>query len=144
MAMNLPVSKNENVFSILEQSLSNQRNNLQTMEMMVGEMKSIKEDVSKQHEEIQALAKQIQDENRLLPSEIDDLYQAVVLKSINTVRATSTLEGKEFKAEVGRTRRFIWNKLNRKFGTSKYIHLPRKHFDEALEFVRTFSILDHI
>lgn len=143
MAMNLP-ERNENVFSILEQSLSNQRNNLKAMEMMVGEMKSIKEDVAKQHEEIQVLAKQIQDENRLLPSEIDDLYQAVVIKSVSIVKATSNLEGKEFRDEVGKIRKFIWNKLKRKFGVSKYIHLPRKHFDEALEFVRTFSILDHI
>lgn len=144
MAMNSPVQRNENVFSILEQSLNNQRTNLQTMEVMVGEMKSIKEDVSKQHEEIQVLAKQIQDENRLLPSEIDDLYKAVVIKSVSIVKSTSNLSGKEFKDEVGKIRKFIWNKLKRKFGVSKYIHLPRKHFDDAVDFVRTFSILDHI
>jgi len=141
MATNMP---SENVYSFLEKSIENQKTNIQAVEMMLRKMQEIESNVSDQHAEIKVLAKQISDENRLLPAEIDDLYEAVRVKSISIVKNSTDLEGDEFKKEVGKTRKFIWSKLKKHYGISKYIHLPRKHFEDALTFVRTFSVLDHI
>ena len=138
MAKEMQLSQgSNNVYSFLEQSIANQKNNVQAMEVMYGEMKTIRD-------EVEGLAKEIRDENRLLPAEIDDLYEAVRTKSINIVKASTELEGDDFKKEVGKTRRFIWSKMKKKFGTSKYIHLPRKNFDEAMEFVHKFSLTDYV
>lgn len=127
----------QNVHSFIRKSIDNQKSNVQTMELMFNEVQDI-------HAEVKVLAKQISDENRLLPSEIDDLFEAVRMKSIEIVKMSTNLEGDDFKKEVGKTRRFIWSKMKKKFGTSKYIHLPRKFFDEALDFVNTFSLTNYI
>lgn len=128
---------NENVYQFMEQTIVQQENGAKAMRMMFTEVKNIRD-------EMRGLAKEIRDENRLLPAEIDELYEAVRLKSINIVKNSTDLEGDGFKKEVGKTRKFMWSKLKKRFGVSKYIHLPRKDFEKAMEFVKTFSVLDHV
>lgn len=116
-----------------------QANQLQVMfgEMadMYSEMQSIKIDVVN-------LKNQIDDENRLLPSETDELYEAVRASSIELVKSLNIDDDQEFKREVGKMRRRIWKKANKKFGVSKYIHVRRKDFEDYKGYIKNLKVTD--
>lgn len=144
----------KNVFSFLEASLKNQEESTSYMKTMLYEMRSALDEVKETRDqvvdvqqevdgvklEMVDLAKQIKDENRLLPSEVDDLFNAVVIKSIQLAKTYHEKEEEEFKKIVGKYRRLVWRKINKHFGTSKYIHIKRKDFQSALDYIRDFDL----
>lgn len=96
---------------------------------------------------IDEFEKKFNDENRLLPAETDDIYNAVIAKStklVKTVYAEGDISDEEFKKEVGLMRRRIWARLKKRYGVSKYIHMKRKDFDDALQYINRMTILDLI
>ena len=143
MSNQLPVQSN-NVISFLEMSVRNQKEQANAMEVMILEMKRIENNVMAIEENIVRLAEQIKDENRLLPAEVDDLYNAVVAKSNEIAKANYSGPENEFTKYVGKIRRVIWSKLKKHCGVSKYIHIKRKDFEDALKFIQRFSLVDYI
>lgn len=142
--MSKSVEERKQVFSIINKSLQNQSQQIHDMQMILQEVSDMRDDIVKDRETVIELAKQIKDENRLLPAEIDDLYNAVVSKSIDLAKDRNDEDTEEFKKVVGKYRRFIWSKLKRHNGTSKYIHTKRVDFEPSLEFVRTFNPENYI
>lgn len=142
--MSKQLVEQKQVYSFLQKSLENQREQGTAMEVMLGRMMEIENDVNQTAAEIKVLARQIKDENRLLPAEIDDLYMAVVEKSTELAKIRHHEEDESFTKIVGRYRKNIWSKLKKKFATSKYIHLKRVDYEAALEFVSNFDPEDYL
>lgn len=132
------------VYSFLQKSLEHQREQGTALEVMLGRMIEIETNVNETAAEIKVLAKQIKDENRLLPAEIDDLWVAVREKSTELAKYRHAEEDEKFSRVVGKYRKNIWSKMKRKFGTSKYIHLKRVDFPAAMEFVESFDPEDYL
>ena len=136
-------------YEVGKEVVSNQKSMLEAMlesvgnmEQMMDEMKNMKQDVEQTKEDIDKFKKDFEDNNRLLPGEVDDLYNNVCDRSIKLVRQMGIQDEEEFKKEVGKTRRRIWTKLKKNFGISKYINLQRKYYDEAMDFSREIKWTD--
>jgi uncharacterized protein YoxC len=132
------------VYSFLQKSLETQREQGNALQLMLNRMMEIETNVNNTAAEIKILAKQIKDENRLLPAEIDELWIAVRDKSIELAKIRHKEEDENFSRIVGKYRKNIWSKMKRRFGTSKYIHIRRADFDAAMNFVRTFDPEDYL
>jgi hypothetical protein len=142
--MSQELATQNNVYGFLQKSLENQSQQGQALQLMLNRMIEIEGNVSEAHVEIKMLAKEIRDENRLLPAEVDDLYNIVRERSVSLAKGLSIEDEDEFGKTVGKIRRLMWRKLNKKFGTSKYIHIRRKDLEDVLVFVKKFRIEDHI
>lgn len=142
--MSKQVREVNQVYSFLQKSLENQRSQSDAMAMMLQRMMEVETNVNQTAAEIKVLAKQIKDENRLLPAEIDDLWNEVRDKSVELAKYRHHEEDEGFTRIVGKYRKNIWSKMKKKFGTSKYIHIKRVDFTPALEFVRTFDPEDYM
>ncbi|MGG4217267.1 ORF6C domain-containing protein [Paenibacillus jamilae] len=127
------------VYSFLQKSLANQREQGNAMEVMLDRMMVIEQSVNQTAAEIQVFAKEFRDINRLLPAEIDELYMAVVEKSTELAKIRHKEVEENFPKIVGKYRKNIWSKMKKKFGTSKYIHIKRIDFEPALSFVANFD-----
>lgn len=132
------------VYSLIQKQLEAQRQQNEMMQAMLNNMQSIEEKVVGAYEQITELHKQITDENRLLPGEIDDLYQAVVEKSTELAKKNYSEQEEMFPKVVGKYRKGIWSKMKKRFGVSKYIHIRRIDFEEAIGFVRSFKPEEHL
>ena len=96
---------------------------------------------------IEDFEKKFNDENRLLPAETDDIYKAVVERSVHLVKSVypeGAIGNEEFKKEVGLMRRRMWSRIKKRYGVSKYIHMKRKDYDDALQYIKRMTILDLI
>lgn len=150
MAIQMPES-NENVYSFLQLSLRNQRDQVNALDVIISRMQEIENRVDEKvtkveqiESNVSLLAKEIRDENRLMPSEIDDLFNAVVEKSIQIAKLNHPDEGEKFTKSVGKFRKLIWSKLKKHFGVSKYIHVKRVDYEPALAFIDGFTLEDYI
>lgn len=143
------IQREENVFPMVPGAVRQNpmlaiQQSLQAQEAMIANVKAIVEEVMDIREEVVELHKQITDENRLLPSECDELYEAVRIKSTEIVKRNFEGDDSEFTKAVGKMRTKIWRKVNKKFGASKYIHIRRKDFRDAVDYVRNFSLLNEV
>ena len=106
------------------------------------------EEVGQLQQQVQTLEKKVDDQIRLFPSEIDDLYNAVASKSVYLTRQMNhdnhEISEPDFKKEIGLTRRRIWSKLKKRYGVSKYIHIKRKDFDDAISYINNVKWVDLI
>lgn len=150
MSKMLPAEQRQ-LRSFIDLSVRNQREQLNAMELILQEINGVEERVNdklvkveKIESKMEELAKQITDENRLLPAEIDDLWVAVRDKSTELAKHRHTEDEDKFSRVVGKYRKNIWSKMKRKFGTSKYIHLKRVDFPAAMEFVENFDPEDYL
>ncbi|MCY9542666.1 ORF6C domain-containing protein [Paenibacillus alvei] len=141
---NALVQSNNDVYSFLESSLARQQEQGTAMQMMLSQMKKVEANVLETAAKVEVLAKEIRDENRLLPSEIDELFQATVSRSIELTKMTPGVEESQFTPYVGKYRKLIWRKMNKHFGVSKYIHIKRIDFENAIEFAKSFDPKDYI
>ncbi|EJW19191.1 ORF6C domain-containing protein [Paenibacillus alvei] len=141
---NALVQSNNDVYSFLESSLARQQEQGTAMQMMLSQMKKVEANVLETAAKVEVLAKEIRDENRLLPSEIDELFQATVSRSIELTKMTPGVEESQFTQYVGKYRKLIWRKMNKHFGVSKYIHIKRIDFENAIEFAKSFDPKDYI
>lgn len=142
--MSKKLQETNQVYSFLQKSLENQRNQGEAMELMLNRMMEVETNVNETAAEIKVLARQIKDENRLLPAEIDDLYNAVVEKSVELAKIRHKEDDDHFPRIVGRYRKNIWSKMKKKFGTSKYIHIKRADYQPAMDFVNYFDPEDYL
>lgn len=142
--MSKQLIEQKQVYSFLQKSIESQREQGNAMEVMLNRMMEIENGVNETAAEISILAKQIKDENRLLPAEIDDLFMAVVNKSTALAKIRHNEEDEKFTKIVGKYRKNIWSKMKKKFGTSKYIHIKRIDFTPAIDFVNSFDPEDYI
>lgn len=140
-----------NVIPFLERSIENQRQQLVQSELILSKIREIEAnvsekaaDVERMKSDIQVLAREIRDENRLLPAEIDDLYHAVVDRSIEVAKKEVEPSEEDFPKHVGKIRRRIWSEMKKRYGASKYIHIKRKDFQGAMSFVDSFKMSDYI
>lgn len=142
--MSKQLAEQKQVYSFLQKSIDNQREQGNAMEMMLNRMMEIENNVNETAAEMNVLAKQIKDENRLLPAEIDDLYMLVVEKSTELAKNRHQEKDDVFTKIVGKYRKNIWSKMKKKFATSKYIHLKRVDFQPAMDFVTNFDPEDYM
>jgi hypothetical protein len=142
--MSKQLAEQKQVFSFLKKSIDSQREQGNAMELMLNQMMEIQGSVNDTAAEVRVLARQIKDENRLLPAEIDDLYMLVVEKSTELAKIRHHEEDETFTKIVGRYRKNIWSKMKKKFATSKYIHLKRIDFQPAMDFVTNFDPEDYM
>ncbi|MEK5416301.1 ORF6C domain-containing protein [Paenibacillus sp. FSL L8-0708] len=143
MSVNLPQETN-NMFSFLQHSLEKSKEHDNVLQVLIDEFREMHTEVKETASEVKILAKEIRDENRLLPAEIDDLYNAVVHKSILLAKVNNSEDDDNFTKIVGKYRRLIWSKLKKKFGVSKYIHVKRIDFKPTMEFIQTFNPEDYL
>lgn len=141
----LPENQSGQVYPFLiRKSIESQREQINNMEIILNRMEEIEKNVTETSVEIKILAKQITDENRLLPAEIDELYISVVEKSISLAKARNKEEDEGFSKVVGKYRKLVWSKVKKRYGISKYIHLRRVDFKDALSFVSVFNPEDYL
>jgi len=147
-----------NVVEIVERSIENSENQLSAMKAMLEQVKLISNetklvsekvyvlanDVSEAKKEISQFEKEFKDTNRLLPSEIDELFMSVVDKSTELAKVRNHEEDEKFTKIVGKYRKMIWSKLKKRFGVSKYIHIKRVDFEPCMEFIKSFNPEDYI
>lgn len=145
------VTNQTQVYSFMEMSLKNQREQVGAMEMLLQNMLGVEKrvdeklvKVEKVESRIEELAKELRDENRLLPAEIDDLFMSVVAKSTELAKIRHKEEDEKFTRIVGKYRKNIWSKLKKKFGVSKYIHIKRIDYQPAMDFVNGFDPEDYL
>lgn len=101
------------------------------------------QDVEQLASDVKELKLKVDDQIRLFPSEIDDLWNAVANKSIALNRnGIENRSDEDFKKDVGMTRRRIWSKLKKRYSVSKYIHIKRKDFDDAMNYINQFRLTD--
>lgn len=142
--MSKELAEQQQVYSFLQKSLEKSRATDNTLELMLNRMMDIETNVNQTAAEIKVLAKEIRDENRLLPAEIDDLYSLVVEKSNELAKHRHSEEDEVYTKIVGKYRKNIWSKLKKKFGVSKYIHIKRVDYKPCMEFVRSFDPEDYL
>lgn len=142
--MSKQLAEQHQVYSFLQKTLEKSREQDNALQLMLNRMLEVETNVNETAAEIKVLAKEIRDENRLLPSEIDELFEAVVAKSVSLAKVRNEEEDEHFPRVVGKYRKFIWSKLKKRFGTSKYIHIKRIDFNPALQFVAEFNPEDYI
>lgn len=138
------IQNQQNVYSFLQRSLESQRVHTDALQLMLDRMMIVESNVNEAAAEIRVLHNEIKDKVRLMPSEVDDLFMAVVDRSNELAKRRHAEESEEFSRVVGRFRKCIWSKLKKKFGTSKYIHIRRADFEAALDFVSKFDLEDFI
>ncbi|WP_052476314.1 ORF6C domain-containing protein [Cohnella kolymensis] len=150
--------KDSNVIEFAQKTIQNSEDTLAAMKAMLEQVVAVSNETKEVREEIVFLAKDVhdtrneisqfekefRDTNRLLPSEVDDVYKAVVDRSIEIAKFRHKEDDEKFKIAVGKYRRMIWSKLKKRFGTSKYIHIKRMDYVAALMFIETFDPEDYI
>src|SRR5579875_3835418 len=144
-----------NVFSMLELSVKGQQETTNALTIMYEAMKKMavtSETASKEAQEAKAQAllavaeaREIRDEvrntNYLYPAESNDLHDAVRERSIEIAKMNQVPEEK-FTETVGKIRRRIWSDLKKRYGVAKYIYIPHKHYNDAIQFVHEFSLVN--
>ena len=150
--------KDPNVISMFSKSIENSEGQLTAMKAMLEQMKSFSDEAREIREEVIDLSmdmkdtrkemaqfeKEFRDTNRLLPSEVDDVYTSVVDKSLELAKTYHSNKEVTFTKFVGKYRRMIWSKLKKRFGTSKYIHIKRMDYVACLMFIENFDPLDYL
>lgn len=150
--------KDSNVINLVQRSIENSEDQLAAMKVMLEQVKAVGQEAQHVKEEIILMAsevkevksemaqfeKEFRDTNRLLPSEVDDVYNAVVEKSVELAKSRNHEEDDGFTKVVGKYRRLIWSKLKKRFGTSKYIHIKRMDYVATLMFIETFNPEDYL
>ncbi len=102
------------------------------------------QDIEAVQDDLNNFRQEFRDQNRLLPSEVDDLYNMVVGRSKSLAKQTVPHDDNEYSKQVGVIRRKIWGKLKKRYAVSKYIHLPRKDFDDAMTYLQRMTFMDLI
>ncbi len=145
------MSNHQDVFSVLEMSVKNQKEQAGTIALMFEAIKQTVQTIQEaearisiSENRIQLIADKIDREVRLFPSEVGDLFQAVVRKSSSEAKLHKAQTDEGFPALAGRIRRKIWSELKKRYSVSKYIEIPRKDYEDALAFVERFSIADYV
>jgi DNA repair exonuclease SbcCD ATPase subunit len=150
--------KDPNVIDLFHKSIENSEGQLAAMKAMLDQMKSYSDEAKEVREEVIDLSqdmrdtrkemaqfeKEFRDTNRLLPSEVDDVYTSVVDRSLELAKIRHTESDDNFTKIVGKYRRMIWSKLKKRFGTSKYIHIKRMDYVSSLMFIENFDPEDYI
>lgn len=91
--------------------------------------------------EVREIAEEVRNSVWLFPAESNELHDAVRDRSIELAKMNQVPEEK-FTETVGKIRRRIWSKLKKQFGVAKYIYIPHKNFQDAMRFVREFSLVE--
>lgn len=150
--------KDPNVINLFSKSIENSEGQLTAMKAMLEQMKSFSDEAKEIREEVIDLSmdmkdtrkemaqfeKEFRDTNRLLPSEVDDVYTSVVDKSLELAKTYHSKDDDAFTKFVGKYRRMIWSKMKKRFGTSKYIHIKRMDYVACLMFIENFDPLDYL
>ncbi|WP_409346790.1 hypothetical protein [Paenibacillus sp. MBLB4367] len=150
--------KDSNVISLVRRSIESSEGQLAAMKVMLEQVVAVGQETQHVKEEVTMMAsevkgvkdeiaqfeKEFRDTNRLLPSEVDDVYRAVVDKSVELAKRRNHEEDDGFTKVVGKYRRLIWSKLKKRFGTSKYIHIKRMDYVSTLMFIETFNPEDYL
>ncbi len=149
--MGMPMPTHQNVFSVLELSVKNQQEQAGTIALMFEAIKQTVQTVQEaesrisiSESRIQSIADKIDREVRLFPSEVGELFQAVVRKSNSEAKLHKMDTEEGYPVLVGRIRRKIWSELKKRYSVSKYIEIPRKDFEDAMDFVERFNIADYV
>jgi hypothetical protein len=134
------------VFSILQAQLDNQRNQVETSQLMLNEIRSIRDEVNdvkrevgKQYVQMSEMVQEVRDSVTLMNAECDMLHSAVATKSVFLTKDRYTEEDGSFKTVVGIHRRMIWKNLKQLYNVPKYNCIRRIDFESAIQFVRDFK-----
>jgi len=139
------VEQDQRVFTILQTQIDSQRKNVETAQIMLDEIRSIRDEVNeikshvgKKFEEMTEMVQEVRDSKTLLDAERFDLQSAVTTKAISLTKDRINEENEEFPKVVGKYKRLIWKHLKQHFQVPKYSHIRRIDFPVSLEFVQTF------
>lgn len=124
-------------YSILQKSLDRDQ-------LILNRMLKIEKNVEEKFTSMVAMLHRVEDSVTLIDAECYDLKTAVFKRSVDLTKDRYSQEDDEFPKVVGKHRRLIWKKLKEKFKAARYTHIRRIDFEEAMEFVNTFRIEDHI
>ncbi|MEX2462032.1 MAG: hypothetical protein WD469_12200 [Paenibacillaceae bacterium] len=150
--------KEPSVINLFHKSIENSEGQLAAMKAMLEQMKLYSDEAKEIREEVIDLSmgmkdtrkemaqfeKEFRDTNRLLPSEVDDVYTSVVARSLELAKIWPSESSDNFTKTVGKYRRMIWSKMKKRFGTSKYIHIKRMDYVACLMFIENFDPLDYL
>lgn len=149
--MSKALVEQQKVFSILQASLDSQRNQVETAQLMLNEIRTIRDEVNevkqqvgKQFEQMTEMVQEVRDSVTLMNAECDQLHAAVATKSNSLTRDRYSEEDGSFKKVVGSYRRMIWKKLKEQYNVPKYNCIRRIDFEAAVEFVNGFRPEDYI
>ena len=144
-----------NVLSMLELSVKGQKETSTALTMMFEAVKQmtataetasvLAQDAKAQAEIAVNEAREIRDEVRnsvwLYPAESNNLHDAVRDRSIELAKMNQ-ISDEKFSDVVGKIRRKIWSNLKKQYGVAKYIYIPHKDYQSAMNFIDEFSLLD--
>lgn len=137
MSNNLAEVRPVEFYSILQKSLDRDQ-------LILSRMLRIEKNVEEKFTSMVAMLNRVEDSVTLTDAECYDLKTAVFKRSVDLTKDRYNQEDDEFSKVVGKHRRLIWKKLKEKFKVARYTHIRRIDFEEAMEFVNTFRIEDHI
>lgn len=152
------ISNDQNkVFSFLQAQLDKSKRDHDAMQMMLDQMTGFKNDVleirndvveirNEVNEKVEAMSfmvAEVRDDIKLRDNEMYALQQEVFKKSIELSKINHDESDGDFKKYVGSYRRMIWSKLKVHFEVSRYPHIRRIDFNDAMLFVRTFNPEDY-
>lgn len=137
MNNNLAEVRPVELYSILQKSLDRDQ-------LILNRMLKIEKNVEEKFTSMVAMLHRVEDSVTLIDAECYDLKAAVFKRSVDLTKDRYSQEDDEFPKVVGKHRRLIWKKLKEKFKAARYTHIRRIDFEEAMEFVNTFRIEDHI
>lgn len=145
------VEQEQRVFSIIQAQIDGQRQNVETIQLMLNEIRSVrdevnevKKEVNKKFEEMSEMVQEVRDSTTLTDTECYDLQSAVATKSISLAKDRFDEAQEEFPKIVGKYRWMIWKHLKRHYHVPKYNHIRRIDFKDSIQFVFSFTPEDYI
>lgn len=145
------------VFSFLQAQLDKSKEDHNTMQLMLDQITGFKNDVldikndvlaienkvNEKYEVMTVMVAEVRDDIKLRDNESFTLQQSVFKKSVELANNNHEETDQNFKKTIGGYRRLIWSKLKIHFEVSKYTHIRRIDFQDALVFVSSFKPEDY-
>lgn len=144
MSKNLPEVQQPQVYSFLQHQLESSRQTNDTLQLMLNRMMQVEVNVNEKFTEMTTMVDEVRNDMKLSDAQCYELQTYVYNKSKSLSKDRFQEEDADFKTTVGKYRRMIWSKLKMKFEVSRYNHIRKIDFDQALEFADTFRPEDYI
>lgn len=132
------------VYSFLQKQIESQRQQNDTLQLMLTRMIQIEQSVNEKFTEMTTMVDEVRNDMKLSDAQCFELQSTVFSKSKSLAKDRYHEEDADFKNTVGKYRRMIWSKLKLRFEVSRYNHIRKIDFESALEFVNNFRPEDYI
>lgn len=129
------------MFEAIKELASKAETASETAQSAVKEAKNAVAEAQTATNEARLIREEVNNSVWLFPAESGTLHDTVRDRSIDLAKMNQISE-ESFPTAVGKIRRRIWSDLKKRYGVAKYIYIPHKDFNDAMNFVRGFSLVE--